>query len=394
MRKALFLLAIALLTIGTFAQDTTQGTLYAVNKKGGELGACPLKNTVVKADISGFLARVRVKQEFENSFAEAIEAVYTFPLSQNGAVDDMTMTIGTRVIRGKIMKREEARQVYETAKAAGQTASLLDQERANIFTQAVANIMPGEKVVIEISYVETLKYEDGSYEFVFPMTVGPRYIPGSVTDASKIKPPVAETRAGHDISVEVNLNAVSVYVTINESGQVVSAEPVSGHPLLKAAAVQAAKLAKFAPTMLSGKAVKTLGVVTYNFIDPKTASVSASAGNLAAQTPDTKPPTAEMIREWAIKEKVHSWVYSLIIRLQKGETTPGPNEKAFVSDGKALVQIVLREKSPEALERLKALGFEVESAKDGINVFGRIAIEKLAELVEEDAVKFVLPRMQ
>jgi Vault protein inter-alpha-trypsin domain len=79
MRKALFLLAIALLTIGTFAQDTTEGTLYAVNKKGGELGACPLKNTVVKADISGFLARVRVKQEFENSFAEAIEAVYTFP---------------------------------------------------------------------------------------------------------------------------------------------------------------------------------------------------------------------------------------------------------------------------------------------------------------------------
>ncbi len=207
MRKALFLLAIALLTIGTYAQDTTEGTLYARDKKGGELGACPLKNTAVKADISGFLARVRVTQEFENTFAEAIEAVYTFPLSQNGAVDDMTMTIGSRVVRGKIMKREEARAVYETAKAAGQTASLLDQERPNIFTQAVANIMPGEKVVIEISYVETLKYEDGGYEFVFPMTVGPRYIPGSVRDASKIKPPVAETRAGHDVSIEVNLNA-------------------------------------------------------------------------------------------------------------------------------------------------------------------------------------------
>ena len=94
MRNALFLLAIALLSIGTFAQDTTQGTLYAVNKKGGELGACPLKNTSVRADISGFLARVNVRQEFENSFTEPIEAVYTFPLSQNGAVDDMTMTIG------------------------------------------------------------------------------------------------------------------------------------------------------------------------------------------------------------------------------------------------------------------------------------------------------------
>lgn len=207
MRKALFLLAIALLTISTFAQNTTEGTLYAVDKKGTNLGACPLKNTAVRADISGFLARVYVKQEFVNSYSEPIEAIYTFPLSQNGAVDDMTMTVGTRVIRGKILKREQARQVYEDAKTAGKAASLLDQERSNIFTQAVANIMPGEKVIIEISYVETLKYEDGAYEFVFPMTVGPRYIPGSVTDAARIRPPVAESRPAHDISVEVNLNA-------------------------------------------------------------------------------------------------------------------------------------------------------------------------------------------
>lgn len=207
MRKALFLLCVALFTFGTSAQETTQGTLYALGKKGTELGACPLKTTNVRADISGFIARVRVVQEFENSFTEPIEAIYTFPLSQNGAVDDMTMKIGERVIRGKIMKREEARKVYETAKAEGKTAGLLDQERPNIFTQAVANIMPGERVIIEISYVETLKYEDGSYEFVFPMTVGPRYIPGSVTDATKIRPKYAAERTGHDISVEVNLNA-------------------------------------------------------------------------------------------------------------------------------------------------------------------------------------------
>ena len=102
----------------------------------------------------------------------------------------MTMTVGERIIRGKIMRREEARQTYETAKAAGQTAALLDQERTNIFTQSVANIMPGERVIVEISYVETLKYEDGAYEFVFPMTVAPRYIPNGVKDASKISPPI------------------------------------------------------------------------------------------------------------------------------------------------------------------------------------------------------------
>lgn len=207
MRKVVFLLWIVVFSAASFGQEISEGSLFAVGKTGKELGACPLKSTVVKTDISGFLARVRVRQEFENGFTVPIEAVYTFPLSQNGAVDDMTMTVGERVIRGKILKREEARAVYEAAKSEGKTASLLDQERPNIFTQAVANIMPGERVIVEISYVETLKYEDGAYEFVFPMTVGPRYIPGSVKDAAKIKPPVAATRAGHDISIEVNLNA-------------------------------------------------------------------------------------------------------------------------------------------------------------------------------------------
>jgi Ca-activated chloride channel family protein len=208
MRRTVFLLVVVVcLAAGVFGQSFTQGSLTASGKTGNDLGFCPLKTTSVKTDISGFLARVNVRQEFENSFSEPIEAVYVFPLSQNGAVDSMTMTVGSRVILGKIMRREEARQVYETAKSEGKTASLLDQERANIFTQSVANIMPGERIVIEISYVETLKYEDGAYEFVFPMTVAPRYNPASVKDAAKISPPVTATRAGHDISVEVNLNA-------------------------------------------------------------------------------------------------------------------------------------------------------------------------------------------
>lgn len=207
MRKINILLVILVACTVAFAQEITQGSLYAAGKNGTQLGACPLNNTKVQTDISGFMARVKVVQEFENTFSEPIEAVYTFPLSQNSAVDNMTMRIGERVIRARIMKREEARQIYETAKSEGKTASLLDQERPNIFTQAVANIMPGEKVIIEISYVETLKYEDGLYEFVFPMTVGPRYIPDSVKDAAKISPPLAAGRAGHDISIEVNVNA-------------------------------------------------------------------------------------------------------------------------------------------------------------------------------------------
>src|SRR6185295_5150807 len=161
-------------------------------------------------------------------------------------VDDMTMKIGDRTISCKIMKKEEARATYEAAKAQGKTASLLDQERPNIFTQAVANIMPGDKVTIEISYVETLKYEDGSYEFVFPMVVGPRYVPGSPTDkqgggwspdttkvpdASRITPPVAAkgARAGHDISIEVALDAGVPLDDIKSINHEVDSERLTAH---------------------------------------------------------------------------------------------------------------------------------------------------------------------
>lgn len=207
-------------TLAAPPEEASPGSLQVLDAKGQLRGLCPLKHTDVKAEISGFLSRVRVTQQFENPFKEKIEAVYAFPLPQNAAVDDMTMMVGDRTVRGRILRREEAQAVYEAAKAGGQVAGLLDQERPNIFTQSVANIMPGEKVTVTISYVETLKYEDGSYQFVFPMVVGPRYIPGAgtattapnttqVPDASKITPPVVQsgTRVGHDISVDVSLDA-------------------------------------------------------------------------------------------------------------------------------------------------------------------------------------------
>src|SRR5438874_6776015 len=159
----------------------TQGSLQVIDPSGKPKAVCPLKHTDVKVEISGFLARAVVTQEFENPFKEKIEAVYTFPLPQNAAVDDMTMIVGDRTVKGKILRREEAQAVYEAAKSNGQVAGLLDQERPNIFTQSVANIMPGERVTVTISYVETLKYDEGSYEFSFPTVVGPRYVPGGPT---------------------------------------------------------------------------------------------------------------------------------------------------------------------------------------------------------------------
>jgi len=204
-------------------QGQSPGSLQVLDPNGKAKGLCPLKHTDVKAEISGFISRVVVTQEFANPFKEKIEAVYTFPLPQDAAVDDMTMIVGERTVRGKILRREEARAVYEAAKTNGQVAGLLDQERPNIFTQSVANILPGEQVKITLSYVETLKYSAGAYEFVFPMVVGPRYVPGAagvgaadsepnierVPDGARITPPLAAAglRAGHDVSLDVTLDA-------------------------------------------------------------------------------------------------------------------------------------------------------------------------------------------
>src|SRR5689334_15064045 len=107
------------------------GSLSRLGSHGEIIGECPLRHTDVKAEISGFLARVTVTQEFENSSPDKIEAVYTFPLSAKAAVDEMTMLVGERVVKGTIKKREEARAIYEAARAKGHVAGLLDQERPN-----------------------------------------------------------------------------------------------------------------------------------------------------------------------------------------------------------------------------------------------------------------------
>ena len=217
LRAVCVILASLSAAYGAAAAEVTEGQLDAVRPDGQPLGACPLKHTDVQADITGFIARVTLTQQFDNPFPETIEAVYRFPMSDRAAVDSMTMKIGDRVIKGVVKEREEARQIYERAKQAGQAASLLDQERPNIFTQSVANILPGSRIDITISYVEYLDYEEGRYEFAFPMVVGPRYMPGTpsgtgttqVPDATRISPPVTPegTRAGHDVALALNLDA-------------------------------------------------------------------------------------------------------------------------------------------------------------------------------------------
>ena len=181
----------------------------------------PLRHTEVSATIAGYIGAVSVTQEFQNPFSEKIEAVYVFPLPQNSAVDGFLMTVGDRTIRGIVREREEAEQIYKEARAQGHVASLLTQERPNIFTQKVANIEPGKRIDVEITYFHTLRYDDGWWEWTFPMVVGPRYNPagspdpilasprgpanvGGATDVQYLRP---GERSGHDIGVAVTIDA-------------------------------------------------------------------------------------------------------------------------------------------------------------------------------------------
>lgn len=196
------------------------GTLMA------ELGtnevAMPLKHTDVRASVSGYIGTVEVTQQFLNPYAGKIEAVYLFPLPHNAAVNEFIMTIGERRIRGIIRERKEAEQLYLEAKRQGYVASLLTEERPNIFTQKVANIEPGKEIDVDIKYFQTLEYVDGWYEFVFPMVVGPRYNPPSTTggigavargqagvsgQATEVQYLRPGEWTGHDISLKLDIDA-------------------------------------------------------------------------------------------------------------------------------------------------------------------------------------------
>ena len=206
-------------------QTATEGVLCYKSPVTGGYEYVPLIHTDVSLDVRGLVASGTVTQQYVNDTNTPIEAVYVFPLPHDAAVYDLEIHLGNRVIRSVIKERAEAKRTYEAAKSEGKRAALVEEERPNIFTASVANLMPGDHVDVQLRYVEPLKWDDGKIRLTFPMVVGPRYIPGTsaigyqgtgwapdtnaVPDASRITPPVRnpEVRDGHDISVQVDLDA-------------------------------------------------------------------------------------------------------------------------------------------------------------------------------------------
>ena len=156
------------------------GTLL-IHSSAGFDPAAPL-STDVRISVAGIVARVAVTQRFRNPGAMPIEAVYAFPLPDEAAVDRLSMRIGERLIEGEIREREEAERVYTQARDAGQRASIVTQSTPNLFTTAVANIGPGEIIEIAIEYLDTARYDTGTFSLRFPMTLTPRYGVGNVPE--------------------------------------------------------------------------------------------------------------------------------------------------------------------------------------------------------------------
>ena len=172
----------AILALSSNAQATTlnetkTGELLLRTDTAGQYSAAPKVSTEVAIEVSGMVARTRVTQHFDNPGSGHVEGIYVFPLPEKAAVDRLRIRIGTRTLEGRIREKGEAKKIYEKAKAEGRKASLVEQQRPNLFTNSVAHIGPGERVEVTIEYQQALGFENGEYRLRFPLAVTPRYVP-------------------------------------------------------------------------------------------------------------------------------------------------------------------------------------------------------------------------
>ena len=158
--------------------EINTGMMLSYNKETNNYSSLQLLSSNYEVDIVGIIAQVKIKQNFiNNSNLWLEEGMYAFPVAKNSAVDQMKMLIGERIIEAEIHEKKQAQQIYQTAKDQDLTASIVKQYRPNLFTTDVANIMPGETIKVEISYQQTISYDNGYMDFRLPLKVKARFLP-------------------------------------------------------------------------------------------------------------------------------------------------------------------------------------------------------------------------
>lgn len=188
--------------------DATLAPYFLIDGMDTATDSFPLKETNVSVNINSIFAETFVTQTYSNEGQEPINASYVFPASSRVTIHGMKMEIGDEIITAKIKEKEEARHDYEQAKSEGKSASLLEQQRPNVFTMDVANVMPGDIIRIELHYTEMITPTDGIYQFVFPTVAGPRYTSPSVPKSLKAETWIASPflRLGDTPREKYNIN--------------------------------------------------------------------------------------------------------------------------------------------------------------------------------------------
>ena len=188
--------------------DATLAPYFLIDGMDTATDSFPLKETNVSVNINGIFAETFVTQTYSNEGQEPINATYVFPASSRVTIHGMKMEIRDEIITAKIKEKEEARHDYEQAKSEGKSASLLEQQRPNVFTMDVANVMPGDIIRIELHYTEMITPTDGIYQFVFPTVAGPRYTSPSVPKSLKAETWIASPflRLGDTPREKYNIN--------------------------------------------------------------------------------------------------------------------------------------------------------------------------------------------
>lgn len=289
--------------------DVGAGALLFPSKEPGYFVEAPRLATDVQIDVNGPIMRTRVTQRFENPSKGWVEGTYVFPLPEDSAVDTLKMQIGDRFIDGQIKPRQAAKEIYEQAKAEGKKAALLEQQRPNIFTNQVANIGPGETVVVQIEYQSAVRQSNGLYSLRFPMVVAPRYNPqpivqtvdldsrtgyavsDPVPDREKIEAPVLDPKENariNPVTLTVNLKAGFPLGEVKSGYHAVdiaSLDDLSRRVTLKGDSVPADRDFELTWKAIEGKSPyaglfrETVGGKTYllSFVTPPAAASEADA---------------------------------------------------------------------------------------------------------------------
>ena len=277
----------------------------------------------VDVTVSGPTARACVTQIFRNDSKDWVEATYVYPLPEGGAVDMLKMVVGDRVVVGEIKERQQARVIYEQAKQRGVKAALTEQQRPNIFTNAVANIGPGETVLVQIEYQEPVHQSGGEFSLRVPLVVGPRYNPAPVTQSVDLR-------------------------SVGNGWGATAADPVSDRDKIAAPVLDPAANAPVNPTAITvrlqagfplGEVKSAFHAITTEARDARTRIVRLAAGPVPADrdfeltwtAAPGKTPSVGLFREH-VGDADYMLAFVTPPALTEAEQKPRPREVVFVID--------------------------------------------------------------